>query len=302
LSPAHTGPGLEVAVIVTGKGDPMAENPVPTTQNQRKIQLLRPSVVVLVGPSGSGKSTFAEYHFRPTQIISSDQARALVCDDEADQRYNTQAFALLHFLAETRLASNRLCVVDSTAITAQARRDLLQIAHKMQVPCVALLFNVTLPTCLQRDEKRSRRVGQAIIERQFRMYEEARASIRQEGFDQVIDLSDDDTENVDIEIRFRPVQRPNGKAEVRPPNGRSLVGADDRDRPYSHEVRPPRRTFAPAPNVTADSPTAGAVKVPVPSAPPKQVETASTETPAEDASSPPAPPPVRSVSYTQEKH
>jgi len=40
---------------------------------------------------------------RPTQIISSDWARALVCDDARDQRFNVQAFALVHFLVEQRL-------------------------------------------------------------------------------------------------------------------------------------------------------------------------------------------------------
>jgi protein phosphatase len=37
--------------------------------------------VVLVGPSGSGKSTFARTHFKPTEVVSSDQCRALVSDD-----------------------------------------------------------------------------------------------------------------------------------------------------------------------------------------------------------------------------
>lgn len=256
----------------------MAENLAPTTQNQRKIQLLRPSVVVLVGPSGSGKSTFADFHFRPTQIISSDHARALVCDDEADQRYNSQAFALVHFLTETRLAANRLCVVDSTAITAQARRDLLQIAHKMQVPCVALLFNVALAKCLERDEKRDRKVGLAIIERQFRLYEESCESIRQEGFDQVIELNDEDLEHIAIEIRFRPVQRPIGRPESRPTNGRSYGTSNDRNRPYSPENRPPRRTFTPAASAPAAN-ASGESKGPAPALPAVQASAASHAAP-----------------------
>src|SRR5208337_3786605 len=89
------------------------------------VRLLRPSIVVLCGPAACGKSTFAERHFRPTQIISSDWARARVCDDDRDQRFNSQAFALVHFLVEQRLTLNRLCVVDSTALTGQARKDLL---------------------------------------------------------------------------------------------------------------------------------------------------------------------------------
>lgn len=43
------------------------------------------SLVCLVGVSGSGKSTFARRHFGPYEVISSDQCRGLVADDENDQ-------------------------------------------------------------------------------------------------------------------------------------------------------------------------------------------------------------------------
>src|SRR5450756_2752990 len=54
------------------------------------------ALVVLIGPSGSGKSTFAQQHFKPTQVVSSDACRAMVADDEADQAATTAAFAVLH--------------------------------------------------------------------------------------------------------------------------------------------------------------------------------------------------------------
>jgi len=174
----------------------------------KALRLLRPSIVVLCGPAACGKSTFAQRHFRPTQIVSSDWARAHVCDDERDQRFNTQAFALVHFVLEQRLAVNRLCVVDSTALTPQARKDLLDLAKKYQVPTTLLLFNASLKTCIERDEKRERSVGKAIVERQHRAFEQTKATIGQEGFDQVVEFQDDDLENVQIEILFRPVARP----------------------------------------------------------------------------------------------
>jgi predicted kinase len=180
----------------------------PQSQSGSKIiRLIRPSVVVLCGPAACGKSTFAAKHFRPTQIISSDQARALVCDDERDQRFQTQAFALLHFLVEQRLSINRLCVVDSTALTAVARKSLLELARRFHVPAVVLLFDVSLATCLERDAKRERTVGQPVIERQYHLFEQTRSAIKQEGFDQVIELSAQDMGSVQTEIVFRPVPR-----------------------------------------------------------------------------------------------
>ena len=198
----------------------------------KSLRLLRPSIVVLCGPSGCGKSTFAKRHFRPTQIISSDWARALVCDDERDQRFNQQAFDLVHFLLVQRLTLNRLCVVDSTALTPQARKDLLSLAKKCQVPATLVLFNAPLETCIERDEKRERPVGHAIVERQYQTFELSKDSIRQEGFDQVVEFQGGDSDKLQIEILFRPVQRPqrsdggpSGRPErPRPPFGHRTGG------------------------------------------------------------------------------
>src|SRR5262245_19420255 len=67
-------------------------------------------LVLLVGPSGSGKSTFARRHFRPTEVLSSDFLRGLVCDDEGNQAASKDAFEVLHLLATRRLAWGRLTV------------------------------------------------------------------------------------------------------------------------------------------------------------------------------------------------
>ena len=172
------------------------------------IRLIRPSVVVLCGPAACGKSTFAAKHFRPTQVVSSDQARALVCDDERDQRFSAQAFALVHCLIEQRLSINRLNVVDSTALTPPARKSLLDLARKFHVPAVALVIDVSLETCVERDTTRERSVGRQIIERQHQLFEQLKSSIKQEGFDQVVELRDEDLDKVRFEIVFRPVPRP----------------------------------------------------------------------------------------------
>src|SRR3954463_1460318 len=57
------------------------------------------SLVLLVGPSGAGKSTFARKHFKPTEVLSSDYFRGLVCDDETNQAASKDAFETLHFVA-----------------------------------------------------------------------------------------------------------------------------------------------------------------------------------------------------------
>ena len=172
------------------------------------MRLVRPSIVLLCGPAACGKSTFARRLFRPTQIISSDWARAHVCDDERDQRFQTQAFALVHYLAELRLSLNRLCVVDSTALTPPHRREYLELAKRFQVPCVVFLFDVPLEKCVERDRSRQRTVGRPVIERQYQAFGQTRTDIRQEGFDEIIELGEEEMDRVQIEIIFRPISQP----------------------------------------------------------------------------------------------
>ena len=80
------------------------------------------SLVVLVGASGSGKSTFAARHFLPTEVVSSDVCRGLVCDDENDQSASKDAFDVLHYIVGKRLARGLLTVVDATNETEVSRR------------------------------------------------------------------------------------------------------------------------------------------------------------------------------------
>ena len=270
------------------------------TQNAggKSLRLLRPSIVVLCGPSACGTSTFAKRHFRPTQIISSDWARGLVCDDERDQRFNTQAFALLHFLVEQRLTLNRLCVVDSTALTPQARRDLLSLAKRCQVPTTLLLFNVPLETCIERDEKRERTVGRAIIERQYQSFELTKDAIRQEGFDQVVELQGDDAEKVQIEILFRPVQRPQrseagqGRRSERPAQPFVRRQGGDGARGQSHPNPAPPSSAQTAVQHRPDAPASAAPPTNVPTAKPAEAPPpmVAAEKPqiVEAASNPPA--------------
>ena len=241
------------------------------------VRLVRPSVVMLCGPAACGKSTFAARHFRPTQIISSDHARALVCDDEHDQRFQTQAFALVHFLIEQRLGLNRLCVVDSTALKPASRKNLLDLARKYQVPCVTFFFTVPLEKCVERDAGRERTVGRVVVEQQYQLLEQAAASIRQEGFDQVVEISDAEMEQVKIEIVFRPpAKKPAAPARPAP-------------RPNVAPAAPSQVT-TPGPAPAASRPISGAAH-PWPAAQPERLQPpAATPAPATAPPSPAASP------------
>jgi len=221
----------------------MAQEPTASQSQEKRVRLIRPSIVLLCGPAACGKSTFAQRHFRPTQIISSDWARGRVSDDERDQRFNAQAFALVRYLAELRLGLNRLCVVDSTALTPPHRREFLDLAKRFQIPCVIFLFDVPLEKCIERDRLRERSVGAPVIERHYQAFGQTKTEIRQEGFDQVVELGDGDLDKVQIEIVFRPISQPSPH-----PGRRSATESRSTSRPWqpgapnapaAHDTGPP---------------------------------------------------------------
>jgi protein phosphatase len=174
-----------------------------------KIVLPRQALVVLAGPSACGKSTFAARHFLPTQVVSSDQMRALISDDEADQSVSGMAFELLHDLVSKRLAGGRLTVVDSTALRVQARRDLVKIGRRYNTPVILILLRADRALCLERDARRARQVGPAVIDQQLARLEETLARARGEGFDRVYILNPSEADRVRIFYEPLPGERAN---------------------------------------------------------------------------------------------
>jgi protein phosphatase len=125
-----------------------------------------PSLIVLIGAAGSGKTTLGARLFGPDEVISSDELRAVVSGDAADQRATRPAFAILHRELGSRLAAGRLVVVDATSVEEPARRALLRGARAARVAATALV--VALPGDLvhSRNESRTDRpVPAEVVER-----------------------------------------------------------------------------------------------------------------------------------------
>ena len=141
------------------------------------------SLVALIGPSGSGKSTFAARHFKPTEVVSSDACRAMVSDDANDQAATPDAFALLNFIASTRLRAGRLTVVDATSVQAQARKSPVELAREHDCLPVAIVLNVPESVCLARNRDRDdRNFGDHVVRRQVQQLRRSIRGLRREGF------------------------------------------------------------------------------------------------------------------------
>jgi protein phosphatase len=146
------------------------------------ISLPADAAVLLIGPSGAGKSTFAARHFATTEVLSSDEMRAVVADDPHDQTATDAAFELLHTALALRLARRRLTVIDATNVEGWARQAPLAIARRQRRPSVAIVLALPLEVCLAHNLARTSPRRPASIRRQYRSLTESLPSLAAEGF------------------------------------------------------------------------------------------------------------------------
>jgi predicted kinase/diadenosine tetraphosphatase ApaH/serine/threonine PP2A family protein phosphatase len=143
-----------------------------------------PSLVLMVGPAGSGKTTFCQRNFPASAVVSSDECRAAVAGDPADQSATPAAFALAHERVEERLRRRRLAVLDATSLTPRARAAAVDLAARHHLPAVAIVLDVPAEVCVRQDAARAdrRRVGRRVIGTHATALRAALDSLPREGF------------------------------------------------------------------------------------------------------------------------
>jgi F420-dependent oxidoreductase-like protein len=142
-------------------------------------------LVVLVGPSGSGKSTWAEEWFPAASIVSADRLRALVGEDEHDQRAGADAFAVLDLALDRRLRRTLFTVVDTLGLDRERRRSYVALAHRHRMPAIAVTFDVPATVCRARNAARARPVPAKAVAAQLRRWPEVLDELGGDGFDAV---------------------------------------------------------------------------------------------------------------------
>lgn len=156
-------------------------------------------MILLIGASGSGKSTFASRHFMRSEVLSSDEMRAVVADDPNDQSATEAAFELLHTALAMRLARRRLSVVDATNVERWARGRLLAVSRRLNRPAAAIVFDLPLETLLARAATRVERyTPPAALRRQLRWLRGSLPTLAEEGLNPVYRLTAPD--EVDLAV------------------------------------------------------------------------------------------------------
>lgn len=150
-----------------------------------RVRLPARSLVVLAGPSGAGKTAWAREHFRDSQIVSTDDLRALVGEGPHDQRAGSDAFAVLDLVLERRLRRGLLTVIDSLALDTERRRAWVHLARTHGVPCHVVAFDTPPAECRARNRLRPRPVPSKVLSAQLRTWPVIRDELAGDGFDAV---------------------------------------------------------------------------------------------------------------------
>jgi protein phosphatase len=151
-----------------------------------EIVLPPSALIALVGPAGAGKTTFAAAHFKPSEVLSSDQCRLLVSDDAGDQSASAPAFAVLYFIAARRARRGRLTVVDATNVRPADRQRVLWLAGRYRRSAIAIVFGLPIDLCLARSAARvERQVEAGVIREQGKQMPRSADVVAAEGFSAV---------------------------------------------------------------------------------------------------------------------
>ena len=135
------------------------------------------TVFMLIGTPGSGKSTWAskrENH-DAQRIISTDDIREELSGDPSNQSVSAQSFAIARKRLQEYLSEGHSVVIDATNMYRKTRKDFLDIAKANDAKTVAVVFEVTKETAIERNAKRAaaggRNVPTHVIENMLGKYQ-----------------------------------------------------------------------------------------------------------------------------------
>ena len=132
----------------------------------------RPSLILLVGIPGSGKTTYAKNYIEQntnTIHLSSDTIRAELYGNESTQGNPAEVFSLMQKRAIEALNNGSDVLYDATNITRKDRSGIIGVCPKFaKIECHIIW--ASLETCIERDAKRDRTVGNEVIDRMLKRF------------------------------------------------------------------------------------------------------------------------------------
>lgn len=144
----------------------------------------KPRLTLMVGLPASGKSTYARIlgNADNTTVLSSDILRKELLGSEADQSNNDLIFKTLYERARELLKDGKNVVIDATNINAKDRRRTLSNFSDLHIERFCYVMSTPIETCIERDKKRDRTVGEDVIKKFLYRFE---IPMYFEGFDEI---------------------------------------------------------------------------------------------------------------------
>jgi predicted kinase len=138
---------------------------------------------LLVGVPGSGKTTYAKNYIEknPAIHLSSDTIRKELYGDESIQGNPAEVFSLMQERAISALYYGCNVLYDATNITRKDRASIIGICPKF-TKVEAHIVWAPIETCIERDIKRERTVGKAVIDKMLKRFQ---APYYDEGIDEI---------------------------------------------------------------------------------------------------------------------
>lgn len=148
--------------------------------------------IMLIGIAGSGKSTIAEQlSDKDTFIVSSDELRKVLYNDENDQTHNKQVFEEMNRRTKWFLNNGYSVIYDATNINARRRCELLNwLASEtnagVKYDSIAVSITCSTEEAISRQSKRERKVPSDVIERMSRRLQKPTYA---EGWDRIYEVA-----------------------------------------------------------------------------------------------------------------
>ena len=167
-----------------------------------------PKFIMVVGLPASGKSTLAEklkeeYN---AEIISSDNLRKELYNDEQNQEHNGEIFNEMMKRTIAYLKKNKNVIYDATNINSKRRINICSQVSKYVDEKICYLLTTSYELCIKRNNERERKVPDEVIKRM--LYNFNTPSIY-EGFTKVVVVHSDEQKRLAEEIVDEKIQHDN---------------------------------------------------------------------------------------------
>lgn len=140
--------------------------------------------VMLIGPAGCGKSTFARRMSAENGyvIVSSDDIRAELFGDAADQQNPEKVFKLVHKRIRELLLADYNVIYDATNLLHKNRVKFLESIADIKCEKEAIVVVVPYDVCVGQNLSRDRQVPESVI---YKHFTQIQLPFKEEGWDKI---------------------------------------------------------------------------------------------------------------------